>query len=63
MVLLAHDAGMKQQNPKVISVVFYKTPLGKEPVREWMLRLGKDDRYIIGVDLADDRKREVNRGN
>lgn len=51
MVLLTHDAAIKTQNRKIISVVFYKTPAGKEPDREWMLKLGKDDRYIIGVDL------------
>ena len=51
MVLLIHDAAMKQQNPKIVTVVFYRTPLGKEPVREWMLKLDKDDRYTIGVEL------------
>ncbi len=42
---------MSQQKPKIISVVFYKTRAGKEPVREWMLKLDEEDRYIIGVDL------------
>ncbi len=42
---------MKQQNPKIIEVLFYKTAGGKEPAREWMLRLDKGDRYVIGVDL------------
>lgn len=51
MVHLAHDATMRKQNPKIIEVLFYKTPGGKEPVREWMLQLDKDDRYIMGVDL------------
>ena len=51
MVHLAHDATMRQQNPKIIEVLFYKTPGGKEPVREWMLQLDKDGRYIMGVDL------------
>ena len=51
MVPLIHDAAMKQQNPKIINVVFYRTPFGKEPVREWMLKLDKDDRYAIGVEL------------
>jgi len=52
MIRLIHDTAMKQQNPKIIKVVFYKTTVGKEPVREWMLKLGRDD-----------RKREVNKGN
>jgi phage-related protein len=51
MVHLAHDATMRKQNSKIVEVFFYKTPGGKEPVREWMLHLDKDDRYIIGVDL------------
>ena len=51
MVRLAHDATVRKQNPKIIEVLFYKTPGGKEPVREWMLQLDKDDRYIMGVDL------------
>ncbi len=42
---------MKQQNLKIINVVFYRAGVGKEPVRDWMLKLGKDDRYTIGVDL------------
>lgn len=51
MIHLVHDAVMRQQNPKIINVVFYRTAVGKEPVREWMLKLVKDDRYTIGVDL------------
>ena len=34
---------MRQQNPKIIEVLFYKTAGGKEPVRDWMLRLDKGD--------------------
>jgi hypothetical protein len=33
---------MRQQNPKIINVVFCRTAVGKEPVREWMLKLGKE---------------------
>ena len=51
MVHLAHDAAMRKQKSKIVEVLFYKTPGGKEPVREWMLQLDKDDRYIMGVDL------------
>ena len=52
MVRFIHDVAMRQQNPKIINVVFYSTAVGKEPVLEWMLKLGKDD-----------RKHEVNKGN
>jgi phage-related protein len=51
MVHSNYHTTMRRQNPKIIEVVFYKTPGGKEPVREWMLKLDKDDRYIMGVDL------------
>ena len=51
MVHLAQYATMRKQNSKIVEVFFYKTPGGKEPVREWMLQLDKDDRYIMGVDL------------
>ena len=36
---------------KVISVRFFKTESGKEPVREWLLELGKEDKRIIGADI------------
>ena len=35
-----------------IPVIFYRTPLGAEPVREWLRDLPSNDRRIIGVDLA-----------
>lgn len=38
----------KQKN---ISVVFFRTLSGNEPVREWLLTLSPQDRKVIGVDL------------
>ncbi len=35
-----------------ISVVFYRTAAGAEPVREWLRRLSTEDRKTIGTDLA-----------
>ncbi len=35
-----------------IPVVFYRTSLGAEPVRDWLRGLPVDDRRAIGVDLA-----------
>jgi phage-related protein len=35
----------------MIPVVFYETPAGREPVREWLQGLDKDDRYAIGTDI------------
>jgi phage-related protein len=36
---------------KIVSVVFYRTVNGREPVKEWLLKLNKDDRSVIGIDL------------
>lgn len=35
----------------MLSVVFYKTEAGNEPVLEWLRGLDADDRRIIGEDL------------
>ena len=34
-----------------IAMVFYRTPAGAEPVREWLLALPEQDRREIGRDL------------
>lgn len=39
------------ESRKRISVVFYSTARGKEPVHEWLLALTDKDRKIIGDDL------------
>lgn len=36
---------------KIISVRFYKTESGNEPVKEWLYSLEKEDRKIIGTDI------------
>jgi phage-related protein len=36
---------------KKITVVFYRTEAGNEPVREWLLGLEKEDKQTIGVDI------------
>jgi phage-related protein len=36
---------------KRLPAEFYRTKRGNEPVREWLLDLGKDDRRIIGEDI------------
>ncbi|QLI06229.1 toxin-antitoxin system, toxin component, RelE/ParE family (plasmid) [Candidatus Campylobacter infans] len=37
---------------KKIQAKFYQNTNGKEPVKEWLLELSKDDRIIIGKDIA-----------
>ena len=36
---------------KRITVVFYKTDNGAEPVREWLKDLAREDKKIIGADI------------
>ena len=40
----------KGEDP-TLHVVFYKTESGKEPVREWLKDLPKEDKKIIGEDI------------
>ena len=36
---------------KRVQAVFYRSVNGKEPVREWLLNLSKQDRQAIGADI------------
>jgi len=36
---------------KPIRVVFFRLDSGREPVRDWLLELDRDDRKIIGGDI------------
>lgn len=36
---------------KKIKVVFYKTPVGNEPVRDWLKELPQEERKTIGEDI------------
>ena len=38
-------------NESVLRVVFFRTEAGREPVREWLLELEKEDRKVIGEDV------------
>ena len=43
---------MKDTPPKkIISVVFYRQASGKEPVRDWLKSLTKNQKKIIGEDI------------
>lgn len=35
----------------ILSVVFYRSAAGNEPVREWLLSLGRRDRKTVGFDI------------
>ncbi len=42
---------MADEIPKIISVDFYKQGSGREPVREWLKSLKKEERRVIGEDI------------
>jgi phage-related protein len=46
---MVHIASMKPDYP--LTVVFYKSDAGKEPVRIWLKKLPSDDRKVIGEDI------------
>jgi hypothetical protein len=37
--------------PKRIEVRFFRQASGREPVREWLLSLDRNDRQIVGADI------------
>ena len=37
---------------KKLPAVFYQSPSGREPVREWLLALDEKSRRIVGQDIA-----------
>jgi len=43
---------MSADDQKIVSVTFYQTENGTEPVREWLKGLDADDRKAIGGDIA-----------
>ena len=42
---------MEESASPVLSVVFYLTETGNEPVRDWLKSLPREDRKIIGEDI------------
>ncbi|MEJ2755476.1 MAG: type II toxin-antitoxin system RelE/ParE family toxin [Gammaproteobacteria bacterium] len=42
---------MTKPKHKILPAVFFRSSSGKEPVREWLKKLDKDDRFIIGEDI------------
>jgi phage-related protein len=37
--------------PRKIPLIFFRTPAGSEPVREWLKELPEEERRAIGTDL------------
>jgi phage-related protein len=48
---LIYVPNMVQLNMKIITVNFYKSVQGNEPVREWLKTLSKENKVIIGQDI------------
>ncbi len=42
---------MPEQTPQKISLLFYRSDSGNEPVRDWLLGLDVEERHEIGKDL------------
>ncbi len=42
---------MKEDQPRKIPLVFFRTVAGSEPVREWLKGLPEVERHVIGKDL------------
>lgn len=42
---------MTGQKRKKVPATFYRSTSGNEPVREWLLGLGKEDRKAVGADI------------
>ncbi len=42
----------RKQTLKKVPAIFYRTAGGTEPVRDWLKRLSREDRRIIGADIA-----------
>ncbi|TRN84949.1 type II toxin-antitoxin system RelE/ParE family toxin, partial [Pseudomonas syringae] len=37
--------------PSTLTVKFFRTETGNEPVREWLIDLPRDDRKAVGTDI------------
>jgi phage-related protein len=37
---------------KILPAIFYRTAAGSEPVRDWLKSLSRDDKRIVGQDIA-----------
>jgi phage-related protein len=40
------------QKRKILPAAFYRTATGSEPVRNWLKALSRDDKRIVGTDIA-----------
>ena len=43
---------MATTRPKILPATFYRTAAGAEPVRKWLKALSREDKRIVGTDIA-----------
>ena len=43
---------MPARKRKILSATFYRTARGTEPVRKWLRALSREDKRIVGTDIA-----------
>ena len=48
---VVHLMSERSERDPILSVVFYATAAGREPVREWLLGLSREDRRAVGFDI------------
>src|SRR5262245_47091740 len=46
------DRALQGSAGKILLAVFYRTAAGTEPVRQWLKSLSRDDKRIVGRDIA-----------
>ncbi|MFZ6046269.1 hypothetical protein ACFW0H_09110 [Pseudomonas sp. CR3202] len=45
--------------PVILTVKFYRTNMGNEPVRDWLAELPRESRRLIGTDIKTARQRKA----
>jgi phage-related protein len=43
---------MTAKKRKILPAIFYRAPTGAEPVRKWLKALSREDKRIVGTDIA-----------
>jgi phage-related protein len=43
---------MAAKKRKILPAIFYRTATGAEPVRKWLKTLSREDKRIVGADIA-----------
>ena len=43
---------MAAKKRKILPAIFYRTATGAEPVRKWLKALSREDKRIVGTDIA-----------